>query len=58
MQNSDISIIDVVDSLETTKRSYKQLHKKFRKNEKNVFEILATMKGIIVEENEDAEPIY
>ena len=58
MQNSDISIIDVIHSVETTKRNYKQLHKKFRKNEKDVFEILATMKDIIIEENKDGEPIY
>ena len=59
-QKRDISIIDVVESVETTKRSYERLLKRFRKNENYVFELLPTLKAVVntIEDNEDGEPIY
>ena len=58
-QKNDISIIDIVECVETTKWKYKRLLKKLEGNENYVFE-LPTLKSVIteIEGNEDGEPLF
>ena len=55
-QKSDISIIDIVDCVDTTKQNCKKLLKRFESD----FVLLPTLKSVIneIENNEDGEPEY
>ena len=57
---SDINIISIIENVESTKRSYEKLLKKFKGNPKVIFSDLPTVSAIIIkiEGNEDREPIY
>ena len=59
-QKSDISIIDIVDCVDTTKPNYKNLLKRFESDKNNLFVLLPTLKSVIseIENNEDGEPEY
>ena len=45
-QKSDIDIISIVDSVESTKRNYKKLLRKFEADAENIF-ALPTLKSVI-----------
>ena len=59
-QKSDISIINIVDCVDTTKRNYKKLLKQFESDKNNAFVLLPTLKSVIneIENSEDGEPEY
>ena len=59
-QKSDISIIDIVECVDTTKRNYKNLLKRFESDKNNFFVLFPTLKSVIneIENNEDGEPEY
>ena len=59
-QKSDIDIIATVEIVESTKRGYENLFKKFRGNPEAIFTDLPILSAIIteIEGNEDGEPIY
>ena len=59
-QKSDINIISIVENVESTKRGYEKLLKKFKGNPEAIFTDLPTLSAIIteIEGNEDGEPIY
>ena len=59
-QKSDVSIIDIVDCVDTTKWNYKKLLKPFESDQNNVFVLLPMWKTVInkIENNEDGEPEY
>ena len=59
-QKSEIIIIDIVDCVDTRKRNYKELLKRFESDKNNVFVLLPTLKSVIneIENNQDGEPEY
>ena len=59
-QKSDIDIIAIVENVESTKRGYEKLLRKFKSNPEAIFTDLSTLIAIIteIERNEDGEPIY
>ena len=59
-QKSEISIIDIIDCVDTRKRNYKELLKRFESDKNNVFVLLPTLKSVIneIENNQDGEPEY
>ena len=59
-QKFDISIIVIVDCVDTTERNYKNLLKRFESDKNNIFVLLPTLKTVIneFENNEDGEPEY
>ena len=59
-RTSNISIIDIVDCVDTTKRNYKKLLKRFESDKNNVIVLFPTLKWVIngIENNEDGEPEY
>ena len=60
IQKSDISIIDIVDCVDTTKQNYKKLLKQFESDKNNCFVLLPTLKSVIneIENSKDGEPKY
>ena len=58
-QKSDIDIISIVDSVESTKRNYEKLLRKFEADAENIF-ALPTLKSVIdaIKSDEEGEPSY
>ena len=58
-QKSDIDIVSIVDSVESTKRNYEKLLRKFETDAENLF-ALPTLKSVInaIESDEEEEPSY
>ena len=56
-QKSDISIIDIVECVDTMKQSYKKLLKQVESDKNNVFVLLPSLKSVIseIENNEDGK---
>ena len=59
-QKSEISIVDIVDCVDTRKRNYKELLKRFESDKNNVLVLLPTLKSVIneIENNQDGELEY
>ena len=59
-QKSDINIISIVENVESTKRGYEKLLKKFKGNPEAIFTDIPTLIVTIteIEGKEDREPIY
>ena len=62
MQKNNLSIIDVFDTLETTKTKYSWLLKKLDEEENFIFTAFSTFEKIVKkieeDENESGEPMY
>ena len=58
-QKSDIDIVSIVDSVESTKRNYEKLLRKFETDAENLF-ALPTLKSVInaIESDEEEKPSY
>ena len=59
IQKSDIDIISIVDSVESTKQNYGKLLRKFEVDAENIFALL-TLKSVIdaIESDKEGEPSY
>ena len=59
-QKKDAIFLEIVESMESTKRNYERLLKKIQANSDTIFDILPTLKTIVneIESNEDGETVY